>query len=129
MPLADVEVGASVTILRFENEAEDLLHYLKATGIEPGMEGTLAERERRRGRRRGAGGRTITVDGSVAETGRVVADPSPPPRVALPEQLVTRGRSATGAEPYAAAGVPLSELYASARRAMPSSIWSGVTPE
>ena len=36
--------GASVRILRFENEAEDLLHYLKASGLEPGMTGTLAER-------------------------------------------------------------------------------------
>src|ERR1043166_8746957 len=41
-PLADVEVGASVTVLRFENEAEDLLHELKASGMEPGLEGTLA---------------------------------------------------------------------------------------
>ncbi len=45
VPLADVEVGASVRVLRFENEAEDLLHYLKASGIEPGLEGTLAERD------------------------------------------------------------------------------------
>src|ERR1700749_778724 len=29
VPLADVELGAKVRILRFENEAEDLLHYLK----------------------------------------------------------------------------------------------------
>src|SRR3982750_2481922 len=29
VPLADVEAGATVRILRFENEAEDLLHYLK----------------------------------------------------------------------------------------------------
>ena len=36
VPLADVEVGANVTILRFENEAEDLLHYLKEAGVEPG---------------------------------------------------------------------------------------------
>ncbi len=43
VPLADVEVGASVKVLRFENEAEDLLHYLKASGIEPGMEGTVRE--------------------------------------------------------------------------------------
>ena len=27
-----------MTILRFENEAEDLLHYLKDAGIEPGPE-------------------------------------------------------------------------------------------
>ena len=39
VPLADCEVGAKVTILRFENEAEDLLHYLKGAGIEPGLEG------------------------------------------------------------------------------------------
>src|ERR1700682_2883636 len=43
--LADVEVGASVRILRFENEAEDLLHYLKISGLEPGLEGRLAERD------------------------------------------------------------------------------------
>src|SRR5437588_609100 len=44
VPLADVEVGAAVTILRFENEAEDLLHYLKDAGLEPGLEGRLAQR-------------------------------------------------------------------------------------
>ena len=33
VPLADVEEGASVRVLRFENEAEDLLHYLKDTGL------------------------------------------------------------------------------------------------
>ena len=32
VPLADVELGAKVRILRFENEAEDLLHYLKDAG-------------------------------------------------------------------------------------------------
>src|SRR5919199_6412366 len=41
-PLADVSEGAKLTVLRFENEAEDLLHELKASGLEPGMEGTLA---------------------------------------------------------------------------------------
>src|SRR5215213_9409392 len=43
VPLADVEVGAKVMILRFENEAEDLLHYLKGAGLDPGLQGTLAE--------------------------------------------------------------------------------------
>src|SRR6185503_5812767 len=43
VPLADVEEGASVRILRFENEAEDLLHYLKDAGIEPGLEGEVTE--------------------------------------------------------------------------------------
>src|SRR6201994_1925810 len=41
VPLADCEVGASVTILRLENEAEDLLHYLKDAGVEPGLKGTV----------------------------------------------------------------------------------------
>src|SRR3954468_4303351 len=87
VPLADVETGASVRILRFENEAEDLLHYLKGIGLEPGLEGRLA----------GADddevvvehdGRRMYVTRSVAETVSVWADPSPPPRVALPAQLV-----------------------------------------
>jgi len=33
-------------------------------------------------------GRRCTVIRSVAETVSVIADPSPPPRTALPEQLV-----------------------------------------
>src|SRR5882757_4634146 len=35
-PLADVEQGAKVLVLRFENEAKDLLHYLMDSGIHPG---------------------------------------------------------------------------------------------
>src|SRR5688500_5986038 len=42
VPLADVEQGATLRVLRFENEAEDVLHYLKETGLHPGLEGTLA---------------------------------------------------------------------------------------
>ena len=88
VPLADVEVGAKVRILRFENEAEDLLHYLKDAGIEPGLEGTVA--------------RPTTSTSSSTSTaplrahalggrdGLGAADPSPPPRTALPEQLVPR---------------------------------------
>src|ERR1700731_1986386 len=45
VPLSDVETGASVRILRFENEAEDLLRYLKASGIEPGLTGTLVSHD------------------------------------------------------------------------------------
>jgi len=52
VPLGDVDVGATVRILRFENEAEDLLHYLKASGIEPGLEGTVVPARRPPGRRR-----------------------------------------------------------------------------
>jgi DtxR family Mn-dependent transcriptional regulator len=87
VPLADCEPGAEVRILRLENEAEDLLHYLKQAGIEPGLEGEVAVND-------GdsvtvlASGRRATVTSSVAETVSVIADPSPPPRTALPEQLV-----------------------------------------
>ena len=88
VPLADVQVGASVRILRFENEAEDLLHYLKASGLEPGLEGTLAAQDEEEVVVRAPDGRECRVTRSVAETVSVVADPSPPPRTALPEALV-----------------------------------------
>jgi len=89
VPLADVEPGASVEVLRFENEAEDLLHELKASGLEPGLRGQVATSD-------GdqvvidvdSGGRQCRLTHSVAETVSVIADPSPPPRVALPERLV-----------------------------------------
>ncbi len=88
VPLADVEVGASVRVLRFENEAEDVLHYLRESGMEPGLAGVLSERDDEQVvvEVPGSGRRAITV--SVAETVSVVADPSPPPRTALPEHLV-----------------------------------------
>ena len=87
VPLADVEEGADVRVLRFENEAEDLLHYLKESGLHPGLVAKLAH----------AGddevvlesdGLRVSVTRSVAETVSVAADPSPPARTALPEQLV-----------------------------------------
>jgi DtxR family Mn-dependent transcriptional regulator len=87
VPLADVGVGATVRILRFENEAEDLLRYLRRIGLEPGLDGTVAES----GEDEivvAAADRRCTITRSVAETVSVIADPSPPPRVALPEQLV-----------------------------------------
>ena len=85
--LADVEPGADVRILRFENEAEEILHYLRGTGIYPGLEGKLES----------SGDDEVVVSSdegqhavskSVAETVSVKADPSPAPRTALPEQLV-----------------------------------------
>jgi DtxR family Mn-dependent transcriptional regulator len=87
VPLADVELGAKVRVLRFENEAEDLLHYLMDAGLTPGLEGTLSEADDEQVALEGDG-RRFAVTRSVAETVSVVADPSPPPRVALPEQLV-----------------------------------------
>jgi DtxR family Mn-dependent transcriptional regulator len=87
VPLADVEPGAKVVVLRFENEAEDLLHYLRAAGLEPGLAGTLLESGEEQIVLEAAD-RTCAVTRSVAETVSVTADPSPPPRVALPEHLV-----------------------------------------
>jgi DtxR family transcriptional regulator, Mn-dependent transcriptional regulator len=87
VPLADVEVGAAVEILRFENEAEDLLHYLKRRGFQPGLTGKLDSSNEDEVALRTDGHR-IAVTRSVAETVSVKADPSPPPRTALPEQLV-----------------------------------------
>jgi DtxR family transcriptional regulator, Mn-dependent transcriptional regulator len=84
VPLADVEQGAKVLVLRFENEAEDLLHYLMDSGIHPGFKGVIVASP--------DGDDFVTVEGpeksatvtrSVAETVAVRADPSPPPRAAL----------------------------------------------
>ena len=88
VPLADVAVGATVKVLRLENEAEDLLHYLKDAGLDPGLEATVRGDEGDEVVLDAAGGREVRVLRTVAETVSVVADPSPPPRVALPEQLV-----------------------------------------
>ncbi|UJA21710.1 metal-dependent transcriptional regulator [Thermoleophilia bacterium SCSIO 60948] len=85
--LADVEVGATVKVLRFENEAEDLLHALARAGLNPGLDGTVSssdddevvvESE----------SEVHKVSRSIAETVSVRADPAPEPRSALPEALV-----------------------------------------
>src|SRR5207245_9801577 len=87
VPLADCVPRDTVKILKLENEAEDLLHYLKEAGIEPGLEGEIEAND-------GeyvtvaADGASATVTVSVAETVSVLAEPSPPARIALPEQLV-----------------------------------------
>jgi DtxR family Mn-dependent transcriptional regulator len=88
VPLADVAEGASVKVLRLENEAEDLLHYLKDAGLEPGLEATVKEGVGDEVVLEAGDGHEVRVLRTVAETVSVVADPSPPPRVALPEQLV-----------------------------------------
>ena len=84
--LADCAEGAEVKVLRFENEAEELLHYLKQSGLRPGLTGTIVASD----------GDDVVVsssDGehsvtrSVAETVSVRAEPSPPPRPPLPDQL------------------------------------------
>jgi DtxR family Mn-dependent transcriptional regulator len=84
--LADCEVGAKIKVLRFENEAEELLHYLRAAGLEPGMDGEVTASDDEDVTITAADGEHH-VSRSVAETIAVRADPAPPPRAALPEQL------------------------------------------
>src|ERR671924_1829117 len=66
VPLADVEPGATVTVLRFENEAEDLLHLFKSEGVEPGASGEVASSD----------GEQVTVDfgGTTGTLTRSVAE-------------------------------------------------------
>jgi DtxR family transcriptional regulator, Mn-dependent transcriptional regulator len=85
--LADVEPGAKVTILRFENEAEELLHYLKGTGLAPGLDGEVASSAPDEVIVASAAGEHALTR-SVAETVSVRADPAPAPRAPLPDQLV-----------------------------------------
>jgi DtxR family Mn-dependent transcriptional regulator len=85
--LADVEPGASVRVLRFENEAEELLHYLKESGLHPGLDGELESFDDDEVVVRSSEG-THHVSRSVAETVSVRADPAPAPRAPLPEALV-----------------------------------------
>ncbi len=87
VPLADAVPGAKVRILRFENEAEELLHLFKREGLEPGRDGVISESDAD-AVSVDFGGETATLTRSVAETVTVRADPSPPERTALPEQLV-----------------------------------------
>jgi len=90
VPLADCEPGARVTVIRLENEAEDILHYLKDAGLEPGLEGEISLNDGELVTVVGDGTES-TITASVAETVSVIADPSPPARIALPEQLVLGG--------------------------------------
>jgi DtxR family Mn-dependent transcriptional regulator len=84
--LADVETGAAVHVLRFENEAEELLHYLKQAGLHPGLDGTLESSDEDEIVVLSDDGRH-PVSRSVAETVSVRADPAPAPRAPLPEAL------------------------------------------
>ena len=86
-PLADVDMQAKVMVLRFENEAESLLHYLKDVGLEPGLEGEVTAKDNETVLIESADGKH-EVTRTVAETVTVRAEPAPPPRAALPDQLV-----------------------------------------
>jgi DtxR family Mn-dependent transcriptional regulator len=43
-PLPAVPVGSSLVVLRLENEAEEMLHYMKRQGVEPGHLFQLSDR-------------------------------------------------------------------------------------
>ena len=98
--LADCEPGASVHILRFENEAEEILHYLMDAGVYPGLEGTIESSEEEvviasdKGRH--------TVSNGIAETVSVRADPSPRAS-SRPPALWRAARSAPPAHPRSVA--------------------------
>ena len=81
----------SVRVLRFENEAEDLLHYLKDVGPRARASRARSPPPTTTRSRVASNGGEHVVTRSVAETVSVTADPSPPPRTALPEQLVLGG--------------------------------------
>jgi DtxR family Mn-dependent transcriptional regulator len=83
--LADCEPGAKVRILRFENEAEEILHYLMGTGVYPDLEGTI-ESSNDEVVIVSDEGRHVVSTG-IAETVSVRADPAPPARPPLPDQL------------------------------------------
>ena len=117
--LADVEPGAKVRILRFENEAEELLHYLKESGLNPGLEGELKSSDDSEVIVTSGDGEH-SVSRSVAETVSVRADPAPAPRAPLPEQLVSQLRQVrplAAAESAERPGDPLDRPRPSGRRA------------
>ena len=87
--------GRASTILRFENEAEELLHYLKEAGLVP----CWRERSRARTTTRSSSHPRTASTGLPQRRGDRLggADPAPPPRAPLPEQLVLRA-TATAAD-------------------------------
>lgn len=92
-PLSDVEAGAKITVIRFENEAEDILHYLFETGLKVGMSGSVVTTGGKEVEIESEG-KTYRVGRDVSTTVSVIADPSPPVRsVVPPEHLeLSRGR-------------------------------------
>ena len=83
--LADCAPGAHILILRFENEAEELLRYLKDAGVYPQLEGKIESSNDEVVIASDDGSHTVSKD--IAETVSVRADPAPPPRPPLPDQL------------------------------------------
>ena len=76
--LPAVPVGSEIIVLRLENEAEEMLHYMKRAGVEPGRRYTVATRSRRGRRRRHRARRrrrrSTRVDDRLARTVSVRVD-------------------------------------------------------
>ena len=96
VPLADCEIGATVTVLRLENEAEDVLHYLMGAGVGPGLDGRVSASDEAHVTVTAGDGSEHTLTRTVAETVTVRADPSPPPRTAIPAEQLVLGRDRYG---------------------------------
>ena len=96
VPLADCEVGAEVHVLRLENEAEDVLRYLMDAGVEVGLEGRVTASDEERVTVVDRDGVEHTITRTVAETVSVRADPSPPPRTAIPAEQLVLGKDRYG---------------------------------
>lgn len=63
-PVPAVPVGSTVMVLRLENEAEELLHYMKTAGVEPGHRYRVTDRA---GQGEDAVTRLAADDGSTVE--------------------------------------------------------------
>ncbi len=67
-----VEAGSEITVLRLENEAEEILHYMYRAGVEPGRRYTIVSRsgdgEDAVTELEDDGGRSIAVEDRVART-------------------------------------------------------------
>jgi DtxR family Mn-dependent transcriptional regulator len=87
VPLADVEEGARVRVLRFENEAEDL-HYPDTPDLRSQDAGTRGRRQTWRVDRRLA-----PSPGVVAGDGVGRGRPTPPPRTSRPDRFCARQRA------------------------------------
>jgi len=77
-PIPTVPVGSRFTVLRLENEAEEVLHYMKQHGIEPGDQYEVVER-RGEGEQasivlRAADGNLIEVEDEISRTVSVRVD-------------------------------------------------------
>ena len=111
VPLADVEVGATRPRPALRERGRGPPALPQGVRRRAGHDGH-AGREHERGgrRRRRTAAQRVALTASVAETVSVAADPSPPPRTALPEQLVHRARTATGADARAASAAHDAQL-------------------